>query len=50
MGGVGNGVMEEDSCWDLNPGVAAMWGLNPVVWEQRELSLALSHTLPLSHA
>ena len=24
MGGVGNGVAEEDLHWDLNPGVAAM--------------------------
>ena len=27
VGGVGNGVAEEDSHWDLNPGMAAMRGL-----------------------
>ena len=26
MGGVGNGATEEDWCWDLNPGMAAMPG------------------------
>ena len=26
MGGVGNGAAEEDGCWDLNPGLAAMEG------------------------
>ena len=27
VGGVGNGAAEEDWCWDLNPGMAAMRGL-----------------------
>ena len=31
MGGVGNGVTEEDLRWDLNPGVAAMRGLKHTV-------------------
>ena len=26
VGGVGNGAAEEDCCWDLNPGMAAMLG------------------------
>ena len=26
VGGVGNGAAEEDWCWDLNPGVAAIEG------------------------
>ena len=25
MGGVRNGAAEEDLCWDLNPGMAAIW-------------------------
>ena len=32
VGGVGNGAAEEDWCWDLNPGVAAMQGLFGTVW------------------
>ena len=39
MGGVGNGVTEEDPHWDLNPGMAAVLGLNYMVWEQRRSSL-----------
>ena len=27
VGGVGNGAAEEDWHWDLNPGMAAIWGL-----------------------
>ena len=29
MGGVGNGAAEEDWCWDLNPGAAAILGRGP---------------------
>ena len=32
VGEVGNGGAEEDWCWDLNPGVAAMWGLFGTMW------------------
>ena len=31
MGRLKNGVMEKDPCWDLNPGMAAMLGLNHAV-------------------
>ena len=31
VGGVGNGVAEADSCWDLNPGAAAMLDIKHTV-------------------
>ena len=37
MGGVGNGAAEEDWCWDLNPGAAAMLGL--LGWDHEALGL-----------
>ena len=39
MGGVRNGGTEEDPRQDLNPGAAALLGLNYAVWEQKETSL-----------
>ena len=35
MGGVGNGLAEEDLHWDLNPGAAAMWVGTMRFWGQR---------------
>ena len=32
VGGVGNGAAEEDWCWDLNPGAAAIPGEDHAVW------------------
>ena len=32
VGGVGNGAAEEDWCWDLNPGLAAMGCLFRTMW------------------
>ena len=35
-GGVGNGAAEEDLCWDLNPGEAAMRGLFGTTWLEQK--------------
>ena len=40
MGGVRNGVAEEDWCWDLNPGLAAMQSFwDHTAWAQKNHGL-----------
>ena len=41
MGGVGNGVAEEDWRWDLNPGAASMGGSfgDHVAWAEKNHGL-----------
>ena len=39
VGGVRNGITEEDSCQDLNLGIAAMWVITMGLWGRRGGSL-----------
>ena len=41
MGRVGNGAAEEDWCWDLNPGTAAIPERTIRLWWRRERTMLL---------
>ena len=45
MGRVGNGAAEEDWCWDLNPGVAAIQTEDHAVLEEEEDHVVLGCSL-----